>query len=149
MGKKKGYIDNLFVTINELDKTDWLKEYLKTHVDVSFQDVIDTNGIADTAKRFNLLEQRNRGVFSQKALREQVKTIKEGDNPATGTPGTVPDCLAIPSAANMVSMGETPIAVSDTPEVPASAEAAGKAHPQRPAATGRADLNVQAQKMRV
>jgi ParB family chromosome partitioning protein len=73
MGKSEGHIKNLFVAINELNTTDWLSDYLKSHVNMTFQDVIDTKGLADKPIRLDLLEQRTIGEISQKPYGKRLK----------------------------------------------------------------------------
>jgi ParB family chromosome partitioning protein len=102
LGKSEGHIKNLFVAIHELSITDWLQEYLKSHVNMTFQDVIDTKGITDKAKRLDLLGQRTAGEIGQKALRDKVKALKTG-SPEAETPASASDAPLAPPQSRPVA----------------------------------------------
>jgi hypothetical protein len=89
---------------------------------MTFQDVIDTKGIADKPIRLDLLEQRTIGEISQKTLRKKVKALKVNNPPV-----------------------ESPVVASDAPVAQVSTGAADTAHSQvAPRTEGVSDLSAAA-----
>lgn len=76
MGKSEGYVKNLFVVINELEKDNDLKEYFYGNGAVTMLDIKEIISVKDKNQRENLLEKRRKGELSQKALRNEIKLLK-------------------------------------------------------------------------
>jgi ParB family chromosome partitioning protein len=77
MGKTEGYIKSLFVGINEIEKKSDLKNLLGD-ASITIRDVAETNGIANSKERQNLLEQKGKGEINRAELRKKTKALKEG-----------------------------------------------------------------------
>lgn len=76
MGKSEGYIKNLFVVINELDKDEELKIYLDGNAGVTMLDIKEVIAVKDKDKRKNILEKRRKGEISRKEMRNEISALK-------------------------------------------------------------------------
>jgi ParB family chromosome partitioning protein len=75
MGKTEGYIKNLFMGVNEVNKDTELKELI-SHAGVTLQDVTESRGIPDKKERLDLLKQRSNGKVNRAELRKKAKASK-------------------------------------------------------------------------
>jgi ParB family chromosome partitioning protein len=80
MGKTEGYVNNLFMGINEIHHDETLAELI-THAGVSILDVAETKGIPDATERVKILAERKDGTLNRAEMRERIKASK-GDCPA-------------------------------------------------------------------
>jgi ParB/RepB/Spo0J family partition protein len=76
MGKSEGYIKNLFVVINELDKDADLKIYLDGNAGVTMLDIKEVIAVKDKVQRKNILEKRRKGEISRKETRNEISALK-------------------------------------------------------------------------
>ncbi|GHT63825.1 hypothetical protein FACS1894110_02340 [Spirochaetia bacterium] len=75
MGKTEGYVNNLFMGINEINHDDDLADLI-THAGVSILDIAETKGIPDNSERLKVLEERKDGSLNRASMRERIKALK-------------------------------------------------------------------------
>jgi ParB family chromosome partitioning protein len=75
MGKTEGYVNNLFMGINEINHNKSLASLI-THAGVSILDVAETKGIPDYSERLKILESRKAGTLNRAEMRERIKALK-------------------------------------------------------------------------
>ncbi|GHU84686.1 hypothetical protein FACS189473_2580 [Spirochaetia bacterium] len=92
MGKKEGYVKNLFMGVNEVTNNNQLESLIKSHAGVTLQDVTETKGIPDEQTRIDLLKQRGNGEINRTELRKKAKALKS-DCPAQAE---IPQVSTIP-----------------------------------------------------
>jgi ParB family chromosome partitioning protein len=74
MGKTEGYIKNLFVGINEINRDKDLHNMIG-HAGVTISDIAETKGITNQQDRLNLLKSRKDGKINRAEMREKVKEL--------------------------------------------------------------------------
>jgi ParB family chromosome partitioning protein len=88
IGKGEGYVNNLFMGVNEVNHNKNLSE-LVTHAGVSLLDVAETRGIEENAARLQLLADKQEGKINRTEMRQKVKELKDQPQapspPITGT----------------------------------------------------------------
>jgi ParB family chromosome partitioning protein len=80
MGKTEGYVKNLFVGVNEINRDNDLQNMVG-HAGVTILDIAETTAVKDKGKRLKLLEERKTGKVNRAGMREKVKEL------ATPKPG--------------------------------------------------------------
>jgi ParB family chromosome partitioning protein len=84
MGKGEGYIKNLFVGINDIQKNEKMLDFI-SNAGVTIQEVKDTKGVPDN-ERTKLLAKRANGEITRAEMRQRVKALKEDDPIQNETP---------------------------------------------------------------
>jgi transcriptional regulator with XRE-family HTH domain len=74
MGKTEGYIKNLFVGVNELNRDKDLQDLIG-NAGVTIRDIKETIPIQDRKERLQLLEDRKDGKVTRAKMREKVKEL--------------------------------------------------------------------------
>jgi hypothetical protein len=77
IGKKEGYVKQLFVGINELLDNFDLLDIFKSYAGITFDDITVTKDIHDQKDRFDLLQKREKKEITRKQLRSMVREIKK------------------------------------------------------------------------
>jgi ParB family chromosome partitioning protein len=78
LGKTEGYINNLFVGINDIQQNKSFANLI-THAGVSILDIAETKGVPDKTDRLKLLKEREAGKINRAEMRKKVKALKGGD----------------------------------------------------------------------
>jgi ParB family chromosome partitioning protein len=76
MGKAEGYVKNLFIGVNEINRDGDLENMI-SHAGVTILDIAETNAVKDKGKRLALLEERKNGKVNRAEMREKVKELAE------------------------------------------------------------------------
>jgi ParB family chromosome partitioning protein len=74
MGKTEGYIKNLFVGVNELNRDKDLQDLIG-NAGVTIRDIKETIPIQDKKERLALLEERKNGKVNRAKMREKVREL--------------------------------------------------------------------------
>jgi ParB family chromosome partitioning protein len=75
MGREEGYVNNLFMGVNEISKDEQLKDFLKTHAGVSLSDVAEVKGLPPE-QRDKILEERSNGD-NRATMRKKIRAEKK------------------------------------------------------------------------
>ncbi|GHT80810.1 hypothetical protein FACS1894130_12420 [Spirochaetia bacterium] len=84
MGKGEGYIKNLFVGINDIQKNEKMFDFV-SNSGVTIQEVKDTKGVSDN-ERTKLLAKRANGEITRAEMRDNIRELKKPKF-ASETPG--------------------------------------------------------------
>ena len=74
IGKTEGYVKNLFVGVNELNRDKDLQSLIG-HAGVTIGDIAETATVTDKGKRLELLEERKSGKVNRAGMREKVREL--------------------------------------------------------------------------
>ena len=74
MGKTEGYIKNLFVGVNEINKDNDLHNMI-SHAGVTISDIAETKSVSNEKERMKLLDERRTGKINRAKMREKVQEL--------------------------------------------------------------------------
>jgi ParB family chromosome partitioning protein len=83
LGKSEGYVKNLFMGVNEVNKNENLKEVV-SHAGMTLEDINATKDITDEGQRLALLKQRKERNLTRKEMRQKAKEIKDVEQSLSG-----------------------------------------------------------------
>jgi ParB family chromosome partitioning protein len=107
MGKTEGYVNNLFMGVNEINHNQNLAS-LVTHAGVSILDVAETKGIPDYKDRVNLLEERKKGTINRAKMRQKIRELKGGGSVGDGE-------IAEPEQTDLLPQSEPSVKLTVSP----------------------------------
>jgi ParB family chromosome partitioning protein len=102
IGKTEGYINNLFMGVNEVNHNKNL-EALVTHAGVSLLDVAETRGIENNEARLQLLTDKQEGKVNRTEKRQKVKELKDEARKAEAL-APAPDKSGCPTPGSQASV---------------------------------------------
>jgi ParB family chromosome partitioning protein len=95
LGKSEGYVKNLFMGVNEVNKNEKLKEAI-SHAGMTLEDINATKNIPDEEQRLALLKQRKEGNLTRKELRRKANEIKDAEQSLSGEMVAVTNGIEVP-----------------------------------------------------
>jgi ParB family chromosome partitioning protein len=76
LGKQEGYVKNLFMGVNAVNKSEKLKEAI-SHAGMTLEDINATKQVPDEQQRLALLEQRKEGNITRKEMYQKAQELKD------------------------------------------------------------------------